>query len=365
MSQSVLYQAFKYNGALNYRWQTQLEYTHDNLIILYTPAGVTYTGRRSGVFPYGFHSYLWTDRWFNVNQTLRSDEPVGIWHYVNLAMPAQFAGNAISFVDLDLDYWLDPQWQLKLEDEDEYRAHSQLYHYTPFMREQIARAMQHIQRLATERAWPFAGVMRGERLWVRPFRWSDLEAMDRWSGAWDPFDDPWLIPLPGEERREWYSGYLETPICRLYAITDQAQQVIGHISLREIVRGQHARLGIGLAPTQKNKGYGTEALRTFLPYYFEVLGFQKMVLDVAASNQGAVRVYQKLGFHQYAQYYRGAGSDAQWRVLDEPRYAALRPFFQRNYWGLQQLHYDMELTREQWYQQVNGHEAVPQINTLR
>jgi RimJ/RimL family protein N-acetyltransferase len=182
--------------------------------------------------------------------------------------------------------------------------------------------------------------------------------MDNWLGTWGPFDDPWVIPSPGEERHEWYTGYIETPVCRLYAITDHAQQLLGHISLREIVRGQQARLGIGLAPTQKNRGYGTEALRIFLPYFFEMLGFQKMVLDVAASNQGAVRVYQKLGFLQCAQHYRGAGSDAQWRLLDEPHYASLRPFFQHNYWGWQQLHYDMELTHEQWYRQNHEHEFI-------
>jgi protein associated with RNAse G/E/L-amino acid N-acyltransferase YncA len=353
MSQSVLYQALKYNGALNYRWQTQLEYARDNLIILYTPAGVPYSGRRSGTFAHAFRSYFWTDRWFNLNQTFVESD--GLWHYVNLAMPAQFNGTTLSYVDLDLDYWLNPQWQLKIEDEDEYEQHSRLYGYTPHMREQVARAQQQVQRMIMERAWPFAGVLRSEHLWILPFYWSDFTAMDHWPGTWGPFDDPWLIPSPGEARHEWYTGYIETPICRLYALADCAQQVIGHISLREIARGQRARLGIGLAPMQKNQGYGTEALRTFLPYYFDVLGFQKMVLDVAASNQGAVRVYQKLGFRPYAQHYRGTGSDEQGRLLDDPRYASLRPFFQRNYWGLQQVHYDMELTREQWQHQNNGH----------
>src|SRR5207247_389326 len=79
---TVLYQATKYDGSLNYQWQTQLEYHYDNLIILYAPVNTPFSGRRSGLMPYATRIYLWTDRWYNVEQYYMWNEGRGVRHYV-------------------------------------------------------------------------------------------------------------------------------------------------------------------------------------------------------------------------------------------------------------------------------------------
>ncbi len=350
MNHQVLYQATKYDGSVNYCWLAQLEYRRDRLIILYTPAGTHYTGRREGVLKYPFRSYLWTDRWFNIEQSYIFENGLGVRHYVNVAMPATFDGQIVSFVDLDLDFELDNEWNLTLADEDEYAEHSARFNYPAHVRQGVDRAVKEVRQAVRSRAWPFATSVESDRLRVRPFFWSDLSLIDQWEGSYTPFDDPWLIPPPGTyERQEWFAHYLDTPIARLYAIESWARQLIGHMSLREIVLGSQARLGIGLAPGETSKGYGTEALRTFLPYYFEVLGFQRMVLDVAATNMRAIRAYEKVGFQKYGEHYQGTPDESHWRILNQPQYVKLKLFFKRTPWGLQQLHYDMDITREAWH----------------
>jgi diamine N-acetyltransferase len=351
-SQQVLYHSTKYDGSDNYRWPAQLEYARDNIVILYTPSGTAYTGRREGVLKYPFRSYFWTDRWYNVNQSYIFDNGLGIRHYVNLAMPPAFDGSTVSYVDMDLDFDLDNEWGLTLLDEDEYGANSAQFNYPAELRARIELAAQDVRKMVRSRAWPFGTSVENERLRVRPFFWSDLEQIDRWTGSYTPFDDPWLIPAPDTyERHEWFSHYLDTPVGRLYAIESCDGQLIGHMSLREIVAGSQARLGIGLAPTETSKGYGTQALRLFIKYYFDVMGFQRMVLDVAGSNLRAIRAYEKVGFKKYGEHFRSTADEGYWRIVNEPEYVKLKLFFRRSSWGVQQLHYDMEITREGWQAQ--------------
>ncbi|MBI1800818.1 MAG: GNAT family N-acetyltransferase [Chloroflexi bacterium] len=360
MTRSILYQSTKYDGSVNYRWQAQLEYENSHLIILYTPPNTPYSGRRSGILRYPFRSYFWTDRWYNVNQTFLGQDHAELRHYINLGTPAVYQDGAVSFVDLDLDFDMDNRWNLTLLDEDEYAAHSRQFAYPRPIRHRVDEAVQEIRRRVRERAWPFASGLQGPRIRIRPFYWSDLERMDAWQGSYGPFDDPWLIPSPGtSERHYWFANYLDAPICRLYAIEQLDGELIGHLSLREITRGSQARLGIGFAPLAVGQGFGTETLQTFLPYYFEVLGFERMVLDVAASNQRAVRVYQKIGFRPSGEHFRGTDDEVYQWLEDGPHFASLRRFFRRTGWGFQQLHYDMELSHQNWQQQAAVQNQMP------
>ncbi len=78
-----------------------------------------------------------------------------------------------------------------------------------------------------------------------------------------------------------------------YAI-DLRGNLIGRISLRDILPGIEARLGVYLHPDYVSQGYGTTALAIFLDVFFSE--FLWMRLDVAAANRRAIRCYEKLNF---------------------------------------------------------------------
>jgi len=352
MNGTIVLRSRKHDGSLNYEWPAQVEYQRGSLIVLYTPAGTLYQGKKAGTFGHPQRQFLWTDRWYNIVQIYRWSAGLGVRHYINIATPAQLDGRIVTFTDLDLDLDVDHLWNVTLRDEDEYAAHSARWSYTPAMRHNAEHALIEAQQQIEARAWPFGGSMESARLRVRPFFWSDLGAMDRWRGAFTTFDDPWIIPAPGSyERIEWYAHYIETPVTRLYAIDTLDGVMIGHISLRDIERRAQARLGIGLAPGEVSKGYGPESLAAFLDYYFDVLGFERMVLDVAATNERARRAYLRLGFRDFGEHHRSYGADAQWRATDQPANARYRRFFRNTPWGMQMLFYDMEMTREMWQTQ--------------
>ncbi len=194
--------------------------------------------------------------------------------------------------------------------------------------------------------------LRGLRVTVRPMKRQDLDAMAQWRPFADPMYQPFDFPQQSRaEHFRWFDERIDDPTRRLYTIEDEKGQVIGSLTLREMEGRRSARLGITLGADYVSHGYGSEALRLFLDYYFETMGFGQMVLDVAATNQRAVRAYRSLGFRTVGQRFQPA-NHASYRVLwREQRYRHLRPFFRIQGTLHEVLFYDMALTRDEWERQ--------------
>jgi diamine N-acetyltransferase len=191
--------------------------------------------------------------------------------------------------------------------------------------------------------------LQGERVTIRSMRRADLEAMARWRPFADPLYQPYDFPRRSRaEHRRWFEWRNQDPSRRLYTIEDEAWEVIGSLTLREIDGHASARLGVTLGADFVSKGYGTEALSLFLEYYFATLAFQQIVLDVSATNLRAVRCYQAVGFRQVGHHFRPASHPSYRLVREDPRYCHLRGFFERQGLEYRVLFYDMVLTREDW-----------------
>jgi diamine N-acetyltransferase len=191
--------------------------------------------------------------------------------------------------------------------------------------------------------------LKGERITIRTMVREDLDEMQRWP----PFTDPLLIAvdIPKRSRVEndiWFWNRINDPTRRLYAIEDEHGRFIGSVSLREIKGRESARLGITIGADYVGQSYGTDAIRTFLAYYFEELGFATLYLDVSATNIRAIRCYKKCGFKYFSSHYRLAGGDARLTFLKEERYRPLRRFFKRKQGCNLALFYDMKIERQDW-----------------
>jgi RimJ/RimL family protein N-acetyltransferase len=182
---------------------------------------------------------------------------------------------------------------------------------------------------------------------------ADLDAMMEWRTFADPLYQPFDFPRRSKaEQVRWFEWRSKDPSRRLYTIRDESQWIIGSLTLREIDRRRSARLGITIGADFVSQGYGTEALRLFLDYYFGEMGFARMVLDVAATNLRAVRTYQSLGFRLEGQHYRPASHPSYRTLRQQARYRHLGRFFRRQGTVHQVLFYDMALTCEDWRAQA-------------
>ena len=192
-------------------------------------------------------------------------------------------------------------------------------------------------------------------LTIRDMRRGDLEEMEAWRPYRDPLHELWHIPRRAPLSRDiWFALHSSDP-SRIWFTIERRQdaKVIGALSLREIIRPLSARLGIRLGPAFVDRGYGTEALRLFLPYYFQTLGLQRLMLDVGATNRRAIHVYRKLGFRLRGRHYRNVPREQDLGLLNEEQFRELRVYFRRHMGRMQLLFYDMELDRNAWEQQAS------------
>lgn len=191
--------------------------------------------------------------------------------------------------------------------------------------------------------------LQGPRVTIRPMERADLAAMMKWRRFADPLYQPFDFPRQSHaEHLRWFEWRSKDPSRRLCTIEDESQRVIGSLTLREINGRRSSRLGITLGADFVSQGYGTEALQLFLDYYFGEMGFQRMILDVAATNLRAVRCYLSLGFRQSGSHYRAATEPTYRIVHEEPQYRHLRRFFRRQGVVAQVMFYDMVLTADEW-----------------
>jgi RimJ/RimL family protein N-acetyltransferase len=194
-------------------------------------------------------------------------------------------------------------------------------------------------------------VLHTDRLSIRTWTFHDDELAEEWPPYGDPTEPLWNLPRQvGYGGDQWSSLFDGSGMRRTWAVEDRAGRLIGRISLREIdTRKAHARLGITFGAPYIGQGLGTEALALFLDYYFTDLGFEAMLLDVAAPNQRAVRSYERLGFSFVGGDWRTADSRFDRRLLDDPRYTHIRQHFRSGQRGLYVEFFEMRLFKEEWF----------------
>jgi RimJ/RimL family protein N-acetyltransferase len=184
-------------------------------------------------------------------------------------------------------------------------------------------------------------IVAGRITRVRDFTRRDV---DRWV-AWAPHADPLFssynpTPMTGPMRDAWFDDLVNRQGQLPYAIENLERRLVGRLFLRHVRRREGTSvLGIDLDAACLGQGYGTDALRAFLTYYFGPAGFNKMYLSVAAFNVRARRSYDRCGFREFSSHWQAFKSDA--RVLEDPRYAPIRHLFRRSAEGVEALMHDM------------------------
>ncbi|MBM3457457.1 MAG: GNAT family N-acetyltransferase [Armatimonadetes bacterium] len=194
-----------------------------------------------------------------------------------------------------------------------------------------------------------ATLVSGTRTRVREFQRADV---DRWI-AWPPHRDllfhgynPPLLSL--RERDRYYHERAVAPTARQYAVDDLQGQLIGRISLRELDwEAGISVLGITFHAGRLGQGYGTDALHAFLEYYFSTRTMQALFLDVAAFNQRAQRLYEKVGFRECGRRWGDLEADLA-GVFRRPEHERIRQYFQMDRGLVRPLVIDMVLRREEW-----------------
>jgi len=98
--------------------------------------------------------YYWLDRWYNVfrfsdsNQTLRN-------FYCNINQPPSFDGRVLSYIDLDIDVLVAPDFTYKILDVDDFEENAERYAYSDEVQANARVALAELISLIETRAFPF------------------------------------------------------------------------------------------------------------------------------------------------------------------------------------------------------------------
>lgn len=141
--QYIYVQSFKHDGTLHRTWAMGyvLEANEKRMIVVTNKALVTETDGRKWVTREPAIWYFYPDKWYNILCMIRK---TGIHYYCNLASPAIYDGEALKYIDYDLDVKISPQGKHTLLDEEEYRRHTVQMGYSDKLQEAVKRGLDRL-----------------------------------------------------------------------------------------------------------------------------------------------------------------------------------------------------------------------------
>jgi len=149
-------------------------------------------------------------------------------------------------------------------------------------------------------------MIEGKKVVLRPKEMADLDRYYAWIN--DPEVTRFLIMRYGISRaaeEAWLAGRVEQAISYGdvgFAIDTKDGVHIGSIDFHHAIpEDRAARLGIMIGDKAYwSKGYGTDAMRTFVGFGFGEMNLNRIDLTVDARNERAIACYRKCGFVEEA-----------------------------------------------------------------
>ena len=153
---SVEVQSFKFDGSLHRTWRAELLRPEGPLIVLDARFPDEITHELLGTIASGTHSleYYWLDRWYNI---FRFAQPNGELrnYYCNVNVPPTFTSEILSYVDLDLDILVEPDFSYQILDEMDFEINAQAYGYPKQLQSSARQAVAELVEMIQNRAFPF------------------------------------------------------------------------------------------------------------------------------------------------------------------------------------------------------------------
>ncbi len=154
--QTILVRACKYDGTEHRRWPAQLLKQEGSLIVLDARFPEEVSHDLVGTIAVGTHSleYYWLDRWYNVFRFAHPDGRLRNY-YCNVNVPPTFENDILSYVDLDLDILVRPDFTYQVLDLEDFERNAEDFGYLDEVKANARRAIDELIQLIEARAFPF------------------------------------------------------------------------------------------------------------------------------------------------------------------------------------------------------------------
>lgn len=153
----------RFDGRLNRRVRARLLDEQDGAIRLAVPFGSTFFTATGVWRPRTAAIYrFWRDRWHNVCTIVSPETRRPAFLYCDVLAPVSFDGARLSYVDLDFDLIVQPDWSFRVLDADDFATHRIELHYPADLVAGTLGAVESLERALSDRT----GAFRDERLFT-------------------------------------------------------------------------------------------------------------------------------------------------------------------------------------------------------
>ena len=156
IQRAITVRTYKYDGSEHRRWRAQVSRQEDSLLVLDAKFEEEIRHPLLGTVARETRSleYYWLDRWYNV---FRFVEPTGELRnfYCNVNVPPVLQNDVLSYIDLDMDVLVAPDFSYSVLDEDEFAANAARFNYPREVLDKSQSALKELISLIEERAFPF------------------------------------------------------------------------------------------------------------------------------------------------------------------------------------------------------------------
>ncbi len=138
------------------RWNASLSRREDDLIVLDAEFNVDVSHELLGEIKHGTCTveYYWLNRWYNVFRFLKDDGTTRLW-YCNINTPPGFRDGVLSYVDLDIDILVQPDFSFQVLDMEEFEMNARKYGYSAEEKRQAHKALEELIAMIEKREFPF------------------------------------------------------------------------------------------------------------------------------------------------------------------------------------------------------------------
>ena len=152
----ITVRAHKYDGSEHRSWNAKVLRREGSLLVLDATFDKEIKHDLLGTIASGTRSieYYWLDRWYNI---FRFAEPTGELrsYYCNVNVPPAFDGQVLSYVDLDIDILVEPDFSYQILDVEDFERNAKLYGYSHEVQSNARRAVDELVNLIDTRQFPF------------------------------------------------------------------------------------------------------------------------------------------------------------------------------------------------------------------
>ena len=156
MSERITVKVQKYDGSDYREWSGVLSRRDGSLLQLEAAFSIDVSHELIGQTRRGTRlvEYYWLDRWYNIFRFLHPDGSTRLF-YCNVTMPPKLEHQLLTYVDLDIDILVLPDFSYDILDADEFEANAARYGYGEEIKLRSEESVDELMSMIASREFPF------------------------------------------------------------------------------------------------------------------------------------------------------------------------------------------------------------------